>query len=56
MKNALQKIYRHLYKNLNSLLRGSQGHEFYYHREQARYQESVENNRLRYITSLDKAA
>lgn len=56
MKNALQKIYGHLYKNLQTLLRGSQGYDFYYHREQIRYEESVENNRLRYLTSFDKAA
>lgn len=29
---------------------------FYYHHEQLQYEESLENSRVRYLTSFDKAA
>lgn len=52
MKTVLHSLYR----QIQSLLRGSQGNEFYYHSEQTQYEESVESSRLRYMMSFDKAA
>ena len=52
MKNIIQ----YLQSRLSKVFAAKTTDDFYYPSERLQYHQHIENNRLRYLTSLDKAA
>ena len=54
--NKMKNIFNYLKARLNKVFSTQNANEFYYMDEQMKYQASIEHSRVRFMTSLDKAA